>query len=118
VELIGTIEAGAGLATGKAEWIRVIKGHPQLSAVPPDKGINPFSFSRKPLPYQRDPTTAQVRIDGDQVGSIHWVTDGLRRLLVWSSTGAEEKVATVATDVASRLGWHFVRSDAGGNQTV
>ena len=112
MELIGTIEAGAGLATGKAEWIRVLKGHPQLSPVPPEDGTNPFSFSRKPLPYPRDPTTAHVRIDGNQVGSIHWVTDGSRRLLVWSIAGAEEKVGNVATDVASRLGWHFVRGYA------
>src|SRR5215469_3914528 len=30
-----------------------------------------------------------------------------RRLAVWSSAGAEEKVRAVATDVAARLGWHF-----------
>ncbi len=61
-----------------------------------------------------DPTTAQVIIDGGQVGSIHWAMDDSRRLVVWASAGAEEKVRSVATDVASRLGGHFVHGNAAG----
>jgi hypothetical protein len=99
VDLVGTIEPDVGLATDKAEWMRVIEVHPQLSPVPSKKGSNPFSG--KPNSYRPDPTTAQVIIDGGQVGSIHWAMDDSRRLVVWSSTGAEVKVTSVATDVAS-----------------
>lgn len=105
VKLIGTIESGLGLATAKAEWMRVIQVHPQLSPVPAKEGVS--SFSRKPHLYRPDPTTAQVIIDGHQVGSIHWAMDDSRRLVVWSSAGAEEDVRSVATDVASRLSWHL-----------
>jgi hypothetical protein len=112
VDLIGTIESDVGAATGKAEWIRVIEVHPQLSTAPSKKGRNPFSG--KPQSYRPDPATAQVIIDCGQVGSIHWAMDDSRRLVVWSSAGAEEKVRSVATDVASRLGWHFVHGNAAG----
>jgi len=105
VELIGTIEPDAAVATRKAEWIHVIKTHPQLSAVEAKKGVSPFS--KKPQLYQPSPTTAQVIIDGSQWGLIHWAMDDSRRLVVWPSAGAEEKVRGVATDVAARLGWHF-----------
>jgi hypothetical protein len=53
-------------------------------------------------------------IDDSEVGLIHWAEDDSRHLVVWSAAGAEEKVIDVATDVAARLGWHFVRSKAVG----
>jgi hypothetical protein len=110
VNFIGTIEPDVGLANGKIEWIRVIEAHPQLSSVRAKEGINPFS--KEPHLYRPDPTTAQVIIDGSEIGSIHWSMDDSHRLVVWSNAGAEEKVTSIATDVASRLGWHFVRGNA------
>ena len=116
VELIGTIEPGATAAFGNAEWIRVIEAHPQLSPMPDKRGVNPFL--RKPTQYQSNRTTAQVVIDGSQIGSIHWAMDDSRLLVVWSNTGTEEKVEGVAMDVAGRLGWRFVRGSAIGAKVV
>lgn len=59
MDLIGTIESDVGLATGKAEWIRVIEVHPQLQPAPFKKGSNPFSG--KPHSYRPDPTTPNLR---------------------------------------------------------
>lgn len=87
----------------------MIEAHPQLSPAPVKNGVNPFS--RKPTLYQPNQTAAQVLIDGRHIGSIHWAMDDSRRLVVWSTTGAEEKVEGVATDVAARLGWRFVRGN-------
>jgi hypothetical protein len=106
MELIGTVEPDAGVTNGKAEWICVIEAHPQLSLVPPKKGINPFS--KTPHLYRADPTMARVIIEGAEVGSIHWAMDDSRRLVVWSKPGAEEKVRGIASDVAARLGWQYV----------
>lgn len=111
MELLGTIEPGAEHTSGKSEWMGLIHSHPQLSAPPAKQSINPFT--RKPISIQPDPTAAQVMIAGHQIGSIHWAMDDSRRLVVWSDAGAEEKVGGVATDVASRLGWQFVRGNVG-----
>jgi hypothetical protein len=105
VELVGTIETDAAVATRKTEWIHVIETHPQLSAVEAKKGVNPFS--KRPQLCQSSQTTAQVIIDRSQCGFIHWAMDDSRRLVVWSIAGAEEKVRGVAIGVAARLGWHF-----------
>jgi hypothetical protein len=113
VELLGTIEPGAEHAIGKPEWINLIEAHPHLSSSPPKQGINPFT--RKPHLYQPNPTGALVVIEGSQIGSIHWAMDDSRRLVVWSNAGAEEKVRSVATDVAVRLGWQFVRGNTAPN---
>ena len=111
MELLGTIEPGAEHTSGKAEWMGLIQAHPQLSSPPAKQGTNPFT--RKPISFQPDPTAAQVMSEGHQIGSIHWAMDDSRRLVVWSNAGAEEKVESVAADVASRLGWQFVRGNAG-----
>jgi hypothetical protein len=108
MELLGTIEPGADLATGRPEWIHLIDVHPQLSKVPPREGINPFTGD--PHLYKARPDTARVLMELKQVGSIHWAMDESRRLVVWADTGFEEMVRNVAQDVASKLGWRFVAS--------
>jgi hypothetical protein len=114
VELIGTIEPDAGVATGRAEWLQAIEAHPQLSrgSAKAKAGINPFTG--EPMLYRPHPNAdaTSVMIDDSKVGSIHWAMDDSRFLVVWSKAGADEKVIGVAMDVAARLGWHFVRSTA------
>ena len=106
MELLGTIEPGADLATGKPEWIRLIDAHPQLSPMLAREGINPFT--RKPLLFEARPDTARVLVGLEQIGSIYWAMDDSRRLIVSADIGSEQEVRKVAADVASRLGWHFV----------
>jgi hypothetical protein len=106
VELLGTIEPGADLATGKPEWLRLIDAHPQLSPAPAREGINPFT--RKPLLFEARQDSARVLVKLRQIGSIHWALDDSRRLVVWADIGSEQEVRNVAEDVASRLGWRFV----------
>jgi hypothetical protein len=113
VKVLGTIEPGAEATVGKPEWTCLIETHPQLSSPPAKEGINPFT--KKPHLYRPNPTAAQVIIDGSPAGSIHWAMDDSRRLVVWSNAGAEQKVRSVATDVASRLGWHFVVGNVAAN---
>jgi hypothetical protein len=106
MELIGTIEPGIGVATGKPEWLRLIDTHPQLSSVPDQPGINPFT--RAPVSFKARPDSARVLLEQRHVGQISWAMDDSRRLVVSSDTGFEDKVANIAQDVASRLGWRFV----------
>jgi len=110
VELLGTIEPGIDVATGKPDWIRLIDAHPQLSSVPARWGVNPFS--RSPLLFKPKPDTARVLLEQRQIGQIHWAMDDSRHLIVWADTGFEEMVGNVAQDIASRLGWRFVPHDA------
>jgi hypothetical protein len=110
MRLLGTIEPGADLATGKPEWIRLIDAHPQLSPVPAREGINPFT--RKPLLFKARPDTARVLVETRQIGSIYWAMDDSRRLIVSADIGSEQQVRNVAEDVASRLGWRFVADNA------
>ena len=106
MELLGTIEPGDDLTTNEPEWILLIGAHRQLSRVPDREGINPFT--KEPMHYKARPDTARVLVGATEVGSIEWAQDGSRRLAVWSNVGSEEKVRSVARDVASRLGWQFI----------
>jgi hypothetical protein len=106
VKILGMIEPNADLATGKPQWIRLIAGHPQLSPVAAQDGVNPFT--RGPLVFTAKPDTARVLLEHRQIGLIHWAMDESRHLIVWADIGSEEKVRKVAEDVASRLGWRFV----------
>jgi hypothetical protein len=74
----------------------------------PDKqGINPFT--RRHMLYKAAPDCARVLAEGIEIGTIHWAEDGSQRLAVWAAMGADVEVATVAEEVASRLGWRYVR---------
>ena len=109
MELIGTIEPGVDVATGKPEWIRLIDTHPQLSSVPGVPGINPFT--RAPALFKARPDSARVLLEQRPVGQIYWAMDDSRRLIVSADTGFEDAVVNVAQDVASRLGWRFVAGE-------
>ena len=110
MELIGTIEPGVDVATGKPEWIRLIDTHPQLSSAPAVPGINPFT--RAPALFKARPDSARVLLEQRPIGQIYWAMDDSRRLIVSADSGFEDRVAKVAQDVASRLGWRFVAGDA------
>lgn len=106
MEPIGTIEPGIDVAIGKPDWIRLIDTHPQLSSVPARQGVNPFT--RTPLLFEAKPDTARVLLEQRHIGQIYWAMDDSRCLIVSADTGFEDTVATIARDVASRLGWRFV----------
>ena len=107
MKLLGAIEPGIVGTAGKPQWIWLIESHPQLSHVPDKQGVNPFT--RRPMLYKAAPDCARVLAGGIEVGMIHWAEDASQSLIVWAVMGAEAQVATVADDVASRLGWRYVR---------
>lgn len=106
MEFLGTIEPGAGAASGKPDWIRLIDAHPQLSRIPSRWGVNPFT--RDPLLFKSKPDTARVLMEQNPIGLIHWAPDDTCRLIVLADAGFEDSVRNLAQDVASRLGWSFV----------
>ena len=107
---LGTIERDHSSATGRTEWIHLIDSHPQLSQVADKQGINPFTKGAMEYKAARD--CAHVLVEGIEIGMIHWAMDDSQRLVVWSAAGAEAQVAAVAENVASRLGWRYVREDS------
>ena len=58
------------------------------------------------------PDCARVLAGGIEVGMLHRAIDDSQRLAVWAAMGAEAPIATVAEEVASRLGWRHVREAA------
>src|SRR5882724_7668303 len=112
MKLLGAIEQGIDGTVGRSEWIQLIDSHPELSHVPDKQGINPFT--KRPMLYKAAPDCARVLAGGIEVGMIYWSEDGSHCLTVWAVMGAEAQVATVAEEVASRLGWRYVREDAAG----
>ena len=110
MDLLGTIEPPAAATSGRAEWITLIGAHPALAPVQPVQGINPFT--KEPYLYKPRPDSARVLLEGSQVGSISWAEDGSQLLVVWSNVGVQARVAKVAADVASRLGWSFLPASA------
>jgi hypothetical protein len=107
MEFLGAIEPGIDGTAGKPEWVELIESHPQLSHAPDKQGINPFT--RRPMLFKAAPDCARVLAGEIEVGMIHWAMDDSQRLAVWAEMGAEAQVATVAEEVASRLGWRYVR---------
>jgi hypothetical protein len=59
--------------------------------------------------YKAAPDCARLLAGGIEVGMIHWAEDGSQCLAVWAEIGAEAQVATVAEEVASRLGWRYAQ---------
>jgi hypothetical protein len=76
-----------------------------------DAGINPFT--RVPMLFKAKPDTARVLFEERPIGQIYWAMDDSCRLIVSADAGFEDKVAKVAQDVASRLGWRFVAGSPG-----
>jgi hypothetical protein len=107
MEFLGAIEPGIDGTVGMPEWIKLIDSHPQLSHVPDKEGINPFT--RRPMLYKAAPGCARVSAGEIEIGMIDWAMDDSQRLAVWAAMGAQEQVATVAEEVASQLGWRYVR---------
>jgi len=105
MKLLGTFEQGLDGTVGKREWIQLIDSHPQLSHVPDKQGITPFT--RRPMLYKAALDCARVLAGGIEVGMIHWAMDDSQLLFVCGAMGADEQVATVAEEVASRLGWGY-----------
>ncbi len=108
--LIGTIEPGVDVATGKPDWIRLIDTHPQLSSAPTQTGVNPFT--RAPTVFKPRPDSARVVLEEGPIGQIYWALDDSRRLVVAAEAGFEDRVANIAQNVAARLGWRFVADGA------
>jgi hypothetical protein len=110
VHLLGTIEPNAQSTIGKADWVRLVEAHPQLSQSPPQSGTNPFT--KGATLYRPDPTSARVVVGVDEVGVIHWAMDGSARLLVWAQPASDTIVGSIAEYVAARLEWRFVHDNA------
>ena len=85
-------------------WKQVIAEHPNLAAVPPRIGINPFT--RGPHTYYPHPGTAWVRVEGEDVGMMGWAEDGTNQITVWGRAGA---VDGIAAGVAAQLGGEYRR---------
>ena len=105
---IGQIEGASGSnGIDKDSWIRLIDSHPQLSVVPPQKGINPFT--RKPIEFKALPTSAIVCIGGEEIGSISWAQDGSPSLIVEADDKSADAIASLAQELAIDLGGTFTR---------
>jgi hypothetical protein len=104
---IGRIEGGPrDNRIDQGEWIALIKSLPSLAPIRPTKGINPFTG--KPIEFKSPVTSASVCIEGTELGSLSWAMDGSPILIVYANDEAAATVASVAEQVAQKLGAHFV----------
>jgi hypothetical protein len=107
---IGQIEAvSASEPIDGRQWLDLIDSHGALDHVPPVMGINPFN--RQPCEYKAPGSTARIVIGGARIGAIEWAMDGSAVLLVLANEESVEDVASVAEDIASRLGARFAREN-------
>jgi len=107
--IIGRIEAPGGIESGK--WLDLIESHPALANAPTRKGVNPFT--RQPCEYKPPASSALIRKDGAEIGSIYCAMDGSPTLVVQAQEDLVDAVAGVAADIAGSLGGHFVRQQHG-----
>ena len=106
---IGQIEGASGSnGIDKDSWIRLIDSHPQLSVVPPQKGINPFT--RKPIEFKALPTSAIVCIGGEEIGLISW-RRMVRRPLLWRLTTNQRMPSRACARVGDRSRGHIYSMD-------
>jgi len=106
MSLIGQIvSANVDQGIDEEKWIALIEAHPSLTTVPQRKGINPFTG--KQAQFKAPITSALVCLEGVEIGSIHWATDGSPILIVEAKDGAETSVARLAKEIAAKLGHHF-----------
>lgn len=104
---VGRIEAlprSAGI--DQSRWIALIGAYDSLAPVPPLKGINPFT--REPCEYKAPVSTAIVRVNAVDVGSISWAVDDSPMLDVYAEDDSVTLVANLADEIAKVLGARFV----------
>jgi hypothetical protein len=105
---LGQIEAkSASTPIDLNKWLMLIDSHGSLRHIPPYMGINPFT--RQPCEYKVQPTTAQVRLKGVDVGSIYCAMDGSPVLIIEAQEDAVAAVSEIADEVTKALGGQFVR---------
>src|SRR5262245_10762396 len=102
MDLLGTIAPALAATSGRDDWISLIGVHPSLAPVPARQGINPFT--KGPYLFKAPRDSARVMVADAEVGSIVWAEDESQMLVVWSTATERAQVASVAIDVASRLG--------------
>jgi hypothetical protein len=108
MKCLGQIQAVPGSAAiDSSKWLALIDSHGALEHVPARKGINPFT--REPVDYKAPATSALIRVQGAQIGSIFWAMDGSPYLMVQAEEGSVETVAALAREIAAALGAQFVR---------
>lgn len=105
MELLGTIQARDDATAERDAWVTLISAHSFLASVAPREGISPLH--RQPLTLKPRPDCARIMLDGNEVGMIEWAQDDSDRLIVWASHIAKIHAASVAIDIAARLGMRY-----------
>ena len=88
----------------RRRWTELIAAHPNLARVRDREGINPFT--RAPMIYRAAPDSADVIVDGAEVGTMTWAQDGSHQIWV---EGVAELVEPLALEVASKLNGVYQR---------
>ena len=109
MEFFGTIaRASDEPPLRRDEWLAVCKTHPNLSAVPPKVGPNPFKPDVQ-VEYRTPEDTVRVMIGGHHIGTMSWAEDDSPLVNV---LGNDAMIDSVAQELAESLSAVFVHEVA------
>ncbi len=103
---LGHIEPIEGQIFTRDWWEGEIVKDKELCLSIAREGINPFT--REPMVYEPNPSTAIVYDQSTKIGSIEWAQDGSDVLIVWAEKGHESSMRSWTEGLATRLFGVFV----------